>query len=213
MTPSRASLLLRMVANDALMHAACRRSYMVTASRLYADQSRLPTVASPSFWTSLIPRFLRKPTTEAEAAARATRRDAAAAEKRIGLTFLLLGILVGSNAINIIGLKREMLNFTRQTDAKLELLREIVERVKRGEDVKVEEALGTGDQEQEKEWEEVIQELERTDMLWQNRKKRDAKRTDKAEQAQSTDEPRGNSSQDGNTAQDKISKSSPKFLM
>ncbi|KAM3415613.1 hypothetical protein BST61_g9134 [Cercospora zeina] len=202
-----------MAANGALMHAASRRFYMITASRLYSDQSRLPTVASPSFWTSLIPRFLRKPATEAEAAARATRRDAAAEEKRTGLIFLLLGILVGSNAINIIGLKREMLNFTRKTDAKLELLREVVERVKRGEDVNVKKVLGTDDQEQEEEWEEVIQELERTDMLWQNRKKRDAKRVEKAEQAQSKDEQRENSSQDGKTAQDKIPKSNPKFLM
>ncbi|GIZ39365.1 hypothetical protein CKM354_000275200 [Cercospora kikuchii] len=210
MAPSRTLTLQRMAAAGALVHAASRRSYMVTGSRLYADQSRLPTVASPSFWTSLIPRFLRKPTTEAEAAARATRKDAAAEEKRTGLIFLLLGILVGSNAINIIGLKREMLNFSRQTDAKLELLREVIERVKRGEDVNVKKALGTGDPEQEREWEEVIQELERTDMLWQNRKKRDAKRAEKAEQAQSREEEREHSNQ---TAQDKNAKSSPKFLM
>ncbi|KAI5370794.1 hypothetical protein Slin15195_G016660 [Septoria linicola] len=188
---------------------------MATASMLYADQTRLPTVANPSFWSSLVPRFLRKPTTAEEAAARARRRDNVASEKRIGLTFLLLGILVGSNAINIIGLKREMLNFSRQTDAKLDLLREVVERVKKGEDVDVKKALGTDDPDQEKEWEQVIEELEKTDMLWEGRKKRDAKRAEKAEQTRLRDEERERerSKQDDKTTTSGPPSSRPKFLM
>lgn len=177
------------------------------------EQTRLPRVVNLSFWSSLVPRFLRRATTEEEAAARAKRRNIGAEEKRTGLTFLLLGILVGSNAINIIGVKREMLNFTRQTDAKLELLREIVERVKRGEDIDVKKALGTGDVEQEREWEQVIQELERTDMLLEGRKKRDAKRAEKAEQARLRDEERERSKQDVKTTTDEPTASRPKFLM
>jgi DNA gyrase/topoisomerase IV subunit B len=90
--------------------------------------------------------------------------------------FLVLGIVVGSNAIHLLNIKREMLNFSRQTDAKLAALREVIQRVKNGEDVDVKRILGTGDAEHEQEWEQVIQELETTDMLWEGRKNREAKR-------------------------------------
>ena len=76
----------------------------------------------------------------------------------------------------MIALRNEMLNFSRKTDAKLALLREIVERVKNGEEVDVRRALGTGDPQAEAEWEEVVKELESTDMLLEGRKKREAKK-------------------------------------
>lgn len=126
------------------------------------------------------------------------------------MAFLLLGILVGSNAINIISIRREMLNFTRQTDAKLEILREVVQRVKSGEDVDVKKALGTGDPDQEKEWEQVIQELENTDMLWEGRKKRDAKRVEKAEERRLKDEEKKRSTTEPS---EPANTSKPKFLM
>ena len=129
-----------------------------------------------------MPRFLRRPTSEEEAAERARKRGAGAEERRTGIIFLVLGIVVGSNAINIISLRREMLNFSRQTDAKLDLLRGVVSRVRNGEEFDVKKALGTGDPEQEKEWAQVMEELEKTDMLWESRKKREAKRAEKAEE-------------------------------
>lgn len=89
--------------------------------------------------------------------------------------FIVLGILVGSNAINILALKREMLNFSRKTEAKLAVLRDVLKRVKNGEDVDVEKLLGTGNPEQEKEWEDVMNEIEKTDMLAEAKKKREAK--------------------------------------
>ena len=46
------------------------------------------------------------------------------------------------------------MSYTRSTDAKIGLLREIIEKVKRGEQVDVEKILGTGDVEKEREWEE-----------------------------------------------------------
>jgi hypothetical protein len=87
----------------------------------------------------------------------------------------VLGILVGSNAINILALRREMLNFSRKTEAKLAILRDVLKRVKDGEDVDVEKLLGTGNPDQEKEWEDVMNEIERTDMLAEAKKKREAK--------------------------------------
>lgn len=87
----------------------------------------------------------------------------------------MLGILVGSNAINILALRREMLNFSRKTEAKLAILRDVLKRVKDGEDVDVEKLLGTGNPDQEKEWEDVMNEIEKTDMLAEAKKKREAK--------------------------------------
>lgn len=109
-----------------------------------------------------------------------------------------------------------MLNFTRQTDAKLETLREVVQRIKNGEEVDVKKALGTGDPEQEKEWEQVMKELETTDMLWEGRKKRDGKRAEKAEARRLKDEEKKRASQpEGSSGEQpgQVNPSKPKFFM
>ncbi|KAF1827575.1 uncharacterized protein K489DRAFT_297804, partial [Dissoconium aciculare CBS 342.82] len=136
----------------------------------------LPRLANPSFWSKLTPKAWRKTRTPREAAAHAAERALGADDRRAGIVFLVLGIVVGSNAIHLLNVKREMLNFSRQTDAKIAALREVIQRVKNGEDVDVKRILGTGDAGHEQEWEQVIQELETTDMLWEGRKKREAKR-------------------------------------
>lgn len=141
----------------------------------------MPRVVNPSFWASMVPRFLRRPTEAERAAELAKRTTAGAEERRIGLTFLFLGILVGSNAINILSLRREMLNFSRLTEAKLEKLREVVQRLKNGENVDVRKELGTGNREAEQEWEEVVKELGNTDMLAEQWNKRAAQRAEKQE--------------------------------
>lgn len=114
-----------------------------------------------------------------------------------------------------------MLNFSRKADAKLSLLREVVQRVKNGEDVDVKRALGTGDPQQEAEWEEVIKELEETDMLAEGRKKREAKRAEKAEQRRLKDEERVKAKeregspegQQSDPEQSTTNEKRPKFLM
>lgn len=63
-------------------------------------------------------------------------------------------MLIGSNAIQLIALKNDFVAFSRKADAKIGLLREVIERVQNGEEVDVAGLLGTGDKEQEKEWEE-----------------------------------------------------------
>ncbi|CZT20447.1 uncharacterized protein RCC_06307 [Ramularia collo-cygni] len=190
MAPSRALFIPRDVCRQGLRYQTQRRSF-AGAARLYDEgASRLPHVASPSFWKSLIPRPFRRPADATEAAERSARRSAGAEERRTGIIFLILGIVVGSNAINIIAIRRDMLNFTRQTDAKLELLREVIQKVKNGEDVDVKRALGTGDPEQEKEWEQVMKELEETDMLLEGSKRREAKRAQKVEERRAKDQVR-----------------------
>lgn len=54
----------------------------------------------------------------------------------------------------MIALKNDYAAYTRTTDAKIELLREVIEKIRRGEDVNVEKLLGTGDETKEREWEE-----------------------------------------------------------
>lgn len=62
-------------------------------------------------------------------------------------------------SIQMIALRNEFATFSRRADAKINLLREVIERVQNGEDVDVEGLLGTGDPEKEKEWEEGISKL------------------------------------------------------
>lgn len=47
-----------------------------------------------------------------------------------------------------------MANYSRKADAKIALLKEVFERVQRGEEVDVEGLLGTGNEQVDKEWEE-----------------------------------------------------------
>jgi len=112
-----------------------------------------------------------------------------------------------------------MLNFSRKTDAKLSLLREVLQRVKNGEDVDVEKLLGTGDAKSEQEWEDVMQELESTNMLAEAQRKkqerraeRDAKRVAEAEknlEAQAQEGPGAIP----HAGQENTKNGRPKFLM
>ena len=88
----------------------------------------------------------------------------------------------------MIALRNEFTAFSRRADAKVGLLKEIIERIQNGEEVDVEGLLGTGDKEREKEWEEgklayptptwlsngqhvVLQEIEREDQAWEQSKR------------------------------------------
>jgi len=54
----------------------------------------------------------------------------------------------------MIVLKKNLENFVRQSDTRIGLLREVLERIQKGEKVDVEQALGTGNPEKELEWED-----------------------------------------------------------
>ena len=56
----------------------------------------------------------------------------------------------------MIALKHEFLTFSRKAEARLNLLREVIRRLQAGEEVDIAGALGTGDDMQEKEWEDGI---------------------------------------------------------
>lgn len=54
----------------------------------------------------------------------------------------------------MIALKKSFETSIRRADAKIGILKEVIERIQKGEDVDVELMLGTGDAKAEKEWEE-----------------------------------------------------------
>lgn len=74
----------------------------------------------------------------------------------------------------MVSLKTRRLNYQRSVEAKLSLLREVIGKVQRGENVDVEAMLGTGDPEREKEWEEVMKALEQDIDIWEKKAPRGA---------------------------------------
>ncbi|KAF2106476.1 hypothetical protein BDV96DRAFT_469409, partial [Lophiotrema nucula] len=127
----------------------------------------LPRIAQPSFWTSLVPKPFRSVSNPSQPKRR---------EWNPATPFIILSLLVGSQAIQIIWLKREHLHFMRKAEAKIGVLREVVERVQRGEDVDVEGVLGTGVEESEREWGGVLKEIEEEELLFQSKQRRQAMR-------------------------------------
>lgn len=63
-------------------------------------------------------------------------------------------MLIGSMSMNLIAIKQDFARTMRSADQKIALLKEVVEKIQRGEAVDVEKALGAGDPERELEWEE-----------------------------------------------------------
>lgn len=79
--------------------------------------------------------------------------------------YLVIFLLIGSMSINMIALRQRFDTFMRQSDVRIGLLREVVERIQRGEKVDVERALGTGDAAREQGWDDVLREIERDDAV------------------------------------------------
>jgi hypothetical protein len=100
-----------------------------------------------SFWRSLIPKPLRSGQELADPKPKSRGWNPAT-------FFLLIFLVIGSNAIQMISLKRDFATFTRQSDVRIGLLREVVEKLQQGEQVDVEKMLGTGDPQREQEWED-----------------------------------------------------------
>ena len=109
----------------------------------------MPRVTSPSVWNSIVPKFIRE-------------RDR---KKGLGLWnrsgewnpatfYIIVFLIIGSNAIQMIALRNSATNFSRKADARIAQLKEALERIHRGDDVDVKALLGTGDETAEREWEE-----------------------------------------------------------
>ncbi|KIW23495.1 uncharacterized protein PV07_11688 [Cladophialophora immunda] len=149
-----------------LLSPAQSRLHWLRRSRHTSSQERhLPRIAQTSIWDSIIPRAFR---------GRPKPREQSMQNKPTNPAtyFIWIYILIGSQAIRIMGVKNEFTTFSRRADHKIEKLREVVTRLQNGEEVDVEKILGTGDEKQEREWEEVLEELQREDRVWQSNKKK-----------------------------------------
>ena len=114
-------------------------------------------IADASFWKSLVPKpFRRAP----DPYGRKKRNRVAAFRAWMGKEwnpatfFIIIFLLIGSMSINMIALKKGFETYARQSDVRIGLLREVVEKLQRGEKVDVEKVLGTGVPEKEAEWEQ-----------------------------------------------------------
>ena len=116
--------------------------------RTYASSTEnLPRVAQPSIWHSIVPKAFRSPENSQVPAKPQSRK-----EWNPATFFICIFLLIGSNAIQMLTLRNEYSTFSRKADSKIKLLREVFDRVQRGENVDVEKILGTGNEEQEQEW-------------------------------------------------------------
>ncbi|KAK2807559.1 hypothetical protein FQN50_005427 [Emmonsiellopsis sp. PD_5] len=132
-----------------------------TQRRCLAVGRPIPKVMEVSVWTSIVPKFLRN------------REWLGAPRKREpnpATFYVIIFLLIGSQAIRMIGLRNDFANYCRSADAKIRLLKEVIERVQKGEDVDVKRLLGTGDEAKEREWEEVLKEIEQEESRWHSRK-------------------------------------------
>ncbi|KAI1324861.1 hypothetical protein F5Y16DRAFT_286033 [Xylariaceae sp. FL0255] len=154
-------------------------------------QSSSPTVFSGSFWKSLVPKpFRPKPKSTVDwgvpdYAPDMKKKKRKAKDWNPATFFIVIFLFIGSMSINMIALKKDYAAFTRRAEVRIGLLREVVEKLQRGEEVDVEKALGSGDPEKEAEWEEVLREIEQDESI------KNAKKTIKAreEVAESRPEP------------------------
>jgi hypothetical protein len=146
----------------------------------YSSSEHLPKLAQPSIWQSIIPKSFRT---------RDKRR--LPTEKKPpnpASYFIWIYLFIGSQAIRIIGVQNEYKTFMRKAEVKIAKLREVIEKLQKGEEVDVEKVLGTGDETQELEWEEALREIENEDKLWQSnkQKQREAKAKQEAEEQEAS---------------------------
>jgi hypothetical protein len=102
-----------------------------------------------SFWRDMVPKPLRR-----SSPSTALKKNIKKKEWNPATFYIVIFLFIGSMSIQMIALRNEHAAFTRRADAKIGLLKEIIERVKNGEEVDVEGLLGTGDGLREQEWEE-----------------------------------------------------------
>ncbi|KAI5868070.1 hypothetical protein GGS23DRAFT_9967 [Durotheca rogersii] len=137
--------------------------------QLIRHVSFVPRVAELSFWKSLVPKPFRR--WEQPGSSR-SREKPKTKEWNPATFFIVIFLFIGSMSIQMIALKREFDAFMRRSEVRIGLLREVVEKLQKGEAVDVEKVLGTGDAAKEMEWGQVLRELERDDFQNTNTNKR-----------------------------------------
>lgn len=106
-----------------------------------------PSIAQTSFWKSLIPKPFRGDRSPKTAKPKSKDWNPAT-------FYIVIFLLIGSMSIQMISLRKNFDKFMRQSEVRIGLLREIVDKLHKGEAVDVEATLGSGDAESEAEWEQ-----------------------------------------------------------
>ncbi|KAL4902366.1 hypothetical protein BDW74DRAFT_158404 [Aspergillus multicolor] len=158
-----------------------RTQTSVYSTRL--NTAHLPKIAQPSLWQSLIPKSFRNRAASPSPSQTTADKSSKAKSKEWNPAsfYIIIFLLIGSQAIRMIALKNEYSHYVRSTDAKIRLLKEVIGKVQRGENVDVEKMLGTGNQAVEREWDQVLREIEREDSLWHQKQKHAAEERARAE--------------------------------
>lgn len=143
--------MTRIAAQKILARPLAYRSTVMLPKALPFTQVRcdssLPTVADASFWSSLVPKPFRK---ENRASFRKGKKKSK--EWNPATFFIVIFLLIGSMSINTIAVRTAHANFVRQADTKIGVLRDIVDRLQKGEKVDVAKELGSGNSAEEKAW-------------------------------------------------------------
>lgn len=148
-TTRHATMLQRSMARAGGGRAACLAAPKSLLPRIAnRSQSTAPaTIVDRGFWRSLVPKPLRKEN-------RQQLKGVKSKDWNPATFFIVIFLLIGSMSIQMIALRNSFQRYMRQSEVKIGLLREVVERIKNGEKVDVEQALGTGNPEMEADWEE-----------------------------------------------------------
>ncbi|KAI5304786.1 hypothetical protein KEM56_005932 [Ascosphaera pollenicola] len=144
----------------------------------------LPRILDPNLYRAIIPKgWSVKPENDAESGRLPPTRNPA-------LYYTIIFLLIGSQAIHLLVLRKEREGFERSSDARIRVLKDVIGRLQRGEDIDVKKVLGTGDEKQEKSWEELIREIEEEEM-WRRRDARaaDAAKREAQEASKSQEKP------------------------
>merc|ERR1712000_450657 len=114
------------------------------AARHSSTQPAPATIVDRGFWRSLIPKPLRKE----------NRSKVKSKDWNPATFFIVIFLLIGSMSIQMIALRNSFGRYMRQSEVKIATLREVVERIQKGEKFDVEKALGTGEKDKEDDWAE-----------------------------------------------------------
>ncbi|KZZ96400.1 hypothetical protein AAP_01173 [Ascosphaera apis ARSEF 7405] len=169
MNPRLVSTRLASLASSSsvLTNSAIRQAHIVSATRAYSQALQypalttrslhLPRILDPELYRAILPkgwgaRTHDDPDTEY---IRPTRNPA--------FFYTIIFMFIGSQAIHLLVLRKERESFERSSDARIRVLKDVIGRLQRGEDIDVKKVLGTGDEKQEKSWEDLIREIEEED--------------------------------------------------
>lgn len=127
----------------------CRDVNYIARALKHSSAESLPRIAQPSFWQLMVPKFLRQ--SEANPSHARVQRTK---EWNPATFFIVIFLFIGSNAIQMIALRTDFKNFSRKAEVKIGILQDAIDRLHRGEVVDVERLLGSGDEQQEREWDD-----------------------------------------------------------